>query len=166
MIESPQKQTLGSSLVCFRGILLPRNPHARTHYNKRNSPCRAGTCPRRPRSGRRYGETDLYAVSSSCTRRGHVPALQGASWQGGQPQMCQGTRPLTHKCAKEPVPLTRPFDTQMLKFCLRFSVLRRMYEKTPVVKSACARRILWKPIDNRRNAGYNDSEKQSERRNV
>ena len=30
-------------------------------------PCRAGTCPRRPRSGGQYRRTSLYAAGSSCT---------------------------------------------------------------------------------------------------
>ena len=51
-------------------LRLPRPvcaPVSQSTREKRNCLCRAGTCPRRPRSGRQYRRTGLCAFGSSCT---------------------------------------------------------------------------------------------------
>ena len=61
----PKESWLHSRLRGMR-VCAPRNPYAETHHNKRNSQCRAGTCPNRPRKRQTVRTNE--SVGSSCMR--------------------------------------------------------------------------------------------------
>ena len=88
--------------------------------------CRAGTCPRRPRSGRRYRRTSLYAVGSSCTQDAEAGVPYG-SYRGCLHRRAESSRPtgsIESACTGLPRAMNRPRNDKIGSACTRLCFTR------------------------------------------